>query len=69
MALSTSAEKERAITRAIEAVMTLGMKPHQAHKIFGVPRSTLYNRLNGTLPRTKAQAANQLLTPAQVSLY
>jgi hypothetical protein len=62
MSLLTSANKEDTITHAIEAVKTLGMKQYQAHKLFGVPRSTLYNRLNGTLPRSSVYACSFQLT-------
>jgi hypothetical protein len=63
---STPAVKEDAIQRAFAAVKSGAMKANQAANIFEVPRSTLYDRLKGALPKVHAHVANQLLNPAQV---
>jgi transposase len=66
MATHASMERENTLQRAVEVVNAGAMKANKAAKLFDVPRSTLYNRLAGALPRAKAQGKKQLLTPAQV---
>jgi len=62
----TAAEREEAVRLAYNAVISEGLKPHQAAIRYGAPRTTVYDRVHGKLPRHKAQACRQLLSPAQV---
>ena len=55
---------EEAIQRALNAVAN-GMSQKKAGLEFGVPRSTLQNRINGILSRQEAHEHEQRLSPVQ----
>ena len=58
-------EKEARLQEAIAAVERGEKTPYRAVIDFNVQKQTLYNRLNGKLPRNKAHEQEQILTNAE----
>lgn len=66
----TSLTQEQKIQLAITAIQHSGgtLSIRRAATDYGVPRTTLQDRMNGVLTRTAAHAHQQALTPAQESI-
>ena len=55
---------EESIQQALAAVRAGALK-HQAAKLYGIPRSTLINRLRGSVTRKQANSDQQALSKDQ----
>jgi len=58
-------EKEARLQEAMAAVLVKKYTANSAARAFNVPRQTLYDRLDGKLPRNKAHETEQLLSQAE----
>src|SRR5277367_4619539 len=58
-------EKEARVQEAVAAIKEGKHTCYSAARVFNIPRQTLYNRVNGKLPRNQAHEAEQLLSHAE----
>lgn len=58
-------EREARVQEAVAAVKEGKYTCYSAARVFNIPRQTLYDRVNGKLPRNQAHEAEQLLSHAE----